>query len=231
MKKILLFGGGGVHDHKGCCDVLSGHLRQLDVQFDRLAEDYDAFTEERIKEYDVLVLYHTGGELAVEQKRGLVEWCAAGGKILGVHGATDSFKTSPEYLAMIGGVLKAHPFFRKYIVGLNDGTHPAVAGIEGYSVKDWEKWPVFEFEVEDEQYLLDYDSRNTILASTLFRGRLWPVAWTNRWGKGSVFYLALGHNPATCENPFFRKIFASGLEWLRAGAPEPDPKENKFAIS
>ena len=191
--KVLLFGGGGVHDFKACCPVLKSYLQEIknfDIEY--VTEDCDVFTADRIKTYDLAVIYHTGGELTVAQKRGLVEWCADGGAFAGIHGAADSFKNSPEYLSMIGGVFKAHPFNRKYIVGINDEHHPAVQDIKGNIVKDWEKWPVFEYEVFDEQYLLDYDNRVTVLASTLFRGRLWPVSWSKDWGKGKVFYLASG---------------------------------------
>jgi type 1 glutamine amidotransferase len=231
MSEILLFGGGPVHDYKGCCDVLSTYLKEMKLDFDRVEEDYDIFCETNIKKYKIVILYHTGGELQIDQKRGFVEWCANGGCILGIHGTTDSFKDAPEYRAMIGGYLVAHPFFREYIVGLKDETHPAVSKIKGYSVKDWEKWPIFEFKVDDEQYLLNYDSRVTTLATTLFRGRQWPVAWTNKWGTGSVFYLALGHNPQACGNQFFKNMFESGLNWLISGASEPAPQENIFAIS
>jgi len=94
-----------------------------------------------------------------------------------------------------------------------------------------EKWPVFEFEVEDEQYLLDYDSRVTVLASTIFRGRQWPVVWTKPWGDGKVFYIALGHNPSACENKVFKKLFVGGVRWVLNPQPGPEPPTNKFAIS
>ena len=232
LKNVLLFGGGGCHDFKSCCPILEGYLGTIKtIKYDYVAEDYDVFTAKRIKQYDTVVIYHTGGQLNTEQKRGLVEWCAAGGGVVGIHGAADSFKNSPEYLAMLGGVFKAHPFSRKYIIGLNDEHHPAVKHIRGYAVEFWEKWPVFEFEVEDEQYLLDYDSRVTVLASTIFRGRQWPVVWTKPWGDGKVFYIALGHNPSACENKVFKKLFVGGVRWVLNPQPGPEPPTNKFAIS
>lgn len=230
-KKVLLFGGGGVHDFKACCPVLKGYLDEIDgIEAEYVAEDYDVFREERIKGYSAAVIYHTGKELDVKQKRGLVEWCAGGGGLAGIHGAADSFKSSPEYLSMLGGVFKAHPFFRKYIVSVNDETHPAVKNLRGYSVKDWEKWPVYEYEVEDEQYLTDYDPRNVILASTVFRGRLWPVAWVKGWGKGKVCYIALGHSEKACSNGFFMELFKGGIEWLLNAEEEPETAGSRFKI-
>ncbi|MFH0797350.1 MAG: ThuA domain-containing protein [Candidatus Omnitrophota bacterium] len=114
----------------------------------------------------ICVLYHTGGTLSVEQKRGIGEWVAGGKGFVGIHSAADSFRDSPEYIAMLGGVFTGHPFIREYLVSLKDTEHPVTKSIEGYTVKDWEKWPVYEYKVQDEQYLLDYDPRVHILATT-----------------------------------------------------------------
>lgn len=232
MKKILLLGGGGVHDYKSICPVLKKYLGEGgDLAVDYADQDYDALRAERLAPYDAAVIYHTGGELALEPKRGLVEWVASGRGLVGIHGAADSFRNSPEYLAMVGGFFRAHPFYREYLVSLADNEHPVTKGIEGYVVKDWEKWPVYEYKVKDEQYLLDYDSRAQVLATTVFRGRVWPVAWSQWWGQGKVFYLALGHDLAACQNAFFQKIFVNGVRWVAEPEPPPSQKDPRFAIS
>ncbi|MDD5706492.1 MAG: ThuA domain-containing protein [Kiritimatiellae bacterium] len=231
-RRVLLFGGGGCHDFKVCCPVLKGYLEgEPGLSVDYAAEDYDVFTAERIAPYDLIVMYHTGGQLSVPQRRGLVEAVAAGKSFVGVHAAADSFSEAPDYRAMVGGYFRAHPFMRDYIVSLTNEKHPVTAGIAGYSVEHWEKWPVFEYRVHDEQYLLDYDNRVELLAVTTFRGRLWPVSWVKPWGKGKVFYLALGHDVEACRNPFFRQMFMGGVRWAVAPAPYAAPATTRFAIS
>jgi uncharacterized protein len=235
-KRVLLFGGGGVHDFKAICPVLKEYLEAINgITVDYVVEDYSVFHAERIKDYDLAVVYHTGGELKPEPARGLVEWVSSGKGFVGIHSAADSFKNSPEYISMLGGVFKGHPPYREYIVGLTDIKHPVTADIEGYKVKDWEKWPVLEFKVSDEQYLLDYDPRVHILAVATYsgiwpydlsHGVQWPVAWVKRWGKGRVFYLALGHNYDACKNPFFKKIFINGSSWALTQEPE-EVKDSK----
>jgi type 1 glutamine amidotransferase len=103
--------------------------------------------------------------------------------------------------------------------------------IEGFSIKYWEKWPVYEYRVHDEQYLLEVDERMDLLAVTLFRGRLWPVSWVRPWGQGRVFYTALGHDDKACRNPFFRDLFVGGAKWAAEGKPYDRPKPGRFAIS
>ena len=232
MSKCLLFGGGGCHDYRSICPVLKEYLAGVDgLAVDYVAEDFDALRAERLAPYDSIVLYYTGGELPLEAKRGLVEGVAAGKGFVGVHAATCCFEKSPEYLAMVGGVFRAHPFIRDYLVSLTPTAHPVTAGIAGYTVKDWEKWPVFEFPVKDEQYLIDGDSRNLLLATTVFRGVTWPVAWVKAWGKGKVFYLALGHDLEACRNLFFRQMLVNGVRWASDPAAElPGYDKTRFAI-
>ncbi len=229
-KRVLLFGGGGVHDHKTICPVLKGYLECDDrYVIDHVTEDYDVLLASRLEGYDLLVMYHTGKTLTTEQASGMTGAVAAGMGFVGIHGAADSFKTSPEYIAMIGGVFKGHPFTRDYLISLCDPTfgivavhdHPILEKFEGYVVKDWEKWPVFEYMVTDEQYLLDYDPRNRILATALFKGVAQPVAWARQWGKGRVFYSAVGHHLQAIESYFFTTIFKGGAAW----ATRPDEEE------
>ena len=216
-RKVLLFGGGRVaHDFRAICPLLEEYLNEnSSFAVDYVAEDHDAFLAERLAPYDLIVLYHTVGELSVEQKRGLVEWVASGKGFVGVHAATTSFRDSPEYLAMLGGLFKRHPVMREYIVSLADTSHPVTAGIEGHTMpEDYEKkYPVYEYKVCDEQYLLDYDPRVHVLAATIYEGKACPVAWVKDWAQGRVFYLALGHDIEACRNEFFRKIFVNGTIW------------------
>ncbi|MFH0962926.1 MAG: ThuA domain-containing protein [Planctomycetota bacterium] len=230
-RKVLLFGGGAVHDWRKACPILRRYLVAIDgFAVDYVKEDYDVFLAERIAHYDLAVLYHTCGELTSARKTGLLEWLAGGKGLVGVHGAADSFTASPDYVAMIGGVFRAHPFLREYVVSLADTKHPVTRGIEGRVVKHWEKWPVYEYPVVDEQYLVDYDPRIHVLASAIFRGKAWPVAWTKGWGKGKVFYLALGHNPQACRSSFFRDLLIGGAVWAADGKRYAEPPTKAFAI-
>ena len=132
---------------------------------------------------------------------------------------------------MVGGYFRAHPFIRNYIVSLTDNTHPVCKYAKGFTVKDWEKWPVYEYPVTDEQYLLDHDNRVLMLATTVFRNKLWPVSWVKPWGTGKVFYLALGHNVEACQNPFFKDMFTGGVEWAVDPTPDKVEPDSRFAIS
>jgi len=50
-----------------------------------------------------------------------------------------------------------------------------------------------------------------------------PAIWTKPWGKGKVFYLALGHDVKACQQDMFKKLLLRGSLWA-AGRPVVDPK-------
>jgi len=221
--KTLLVGGGGtrVHDFKAICAEVQKILAK-DGRFrvDYVEEDLDAFRASRIRPYELCILYYTGGKLTTPQKNGLLEWLARGNGFVGIHSATVSFERNPEYVAMLGSKFVGHPFVRDYTVSLADEDHPITRDIKGYTVKDWEEFPVFEYTVHDEQYVLDYDPRVHLLATAVYKGVSRPVAYVKSWGEGRVFYLALGHDAQAARNPFFREILARGAFWAARGEPQ-----------
>jgi hypothetical protein len=199
--KTLLFMGGQIHDWKGCGEAIAQVLAQdEDFQVTRAEGDLSALRADRIAPYDLVVFYYTVGEISDEQKNGLLNHIASGKGYAGVHSAADSFRDCPEYKAMVGGHFVTHPHFREYQVSVVDPEHPITKELT-------------EFNVTDEQYIVDYDPRVHVLCSALWKGQAMPVAWTKPWGKGKVFYLALGHNADACGHEMFRLLLARGAKW------------------
>lgn len=229
--RVLLFGRGS-HQWQTSCPILRRYLRTIPgFDVDYVQEDLDVFVPERIAPYRLIVMFNTGGQLTLEQKRGLVEGVASGKGFVGCHGAADSFKDSPEYIALLGGVFRRHPATRNFMVSLTDNRHPVTRNLTGYTVKHWEPWPIFEYTVNDEQYLVDYDPRVHVLAATLFRGQPWPVAWVKPWGAGKVFYTILGHHPEAVSGAFFRTMFIDAARWAASRARYKVPKTKRYDIA
>ena len=199
--KTLLFAGGTIHDWQGCGDAMEACLKECDC-FDltRVDDDLSALEAPNLDPYDLIVFYYTVGEISDAQKNGLLNWVASGKGYAGAHSAADSFRGCPEYRAMVGGHFVTHPHFRQYQVSVVDSEHPITKGL-------------VEFMVEDEQYILDWDKRNHVLASALYQGEAMPVAWTKSWGQGRLFYLALGHNADACRHEMFKLLLQRGAQW------------------
>ncbi|MBT5873323.1 MAG: ThuA domain-containing protein [Candidatus Latescibacteria bacterium] len=197
----LVFAGGQIHDYKSTGPAIMNALSECkDLTLTYVEEDLDVLISPNLDQYDLIVFYYTVGEISDAQKNGLLNWVASGKGYAGVHSAADSFRTCPEYRAMVGGHFVTHPHYRDYQVSVIDQEHAITEGLT-------------EFTVTDEQYILDYDPRNQVLCSALYNGRAVPVAWTKSWGEGRVFYLALGHDGKACEHENFRSILQRGATW------------------
>ena len=203
--KTLVFAGGAIHDGKGCGQAIMEALSERE-EFDLtyVEEDLDALIAPKLDPYDLIVFYYTVGEITDAQRDGLSNFVRSGNGYVGIHSAADSFRDDPAYRAMVGGHFITHPRYRQYQVSVVDGEHPITEGMD-------------EFIVTDEQYITDYDPRVHVLASALWKGKAMPVAWTKPWGKGRLFYLALGHNPESCRDANFKLLLQRGAIW--AGTP------------
>jgi len=197
--QTLLYAGGEIHDAKGCGDALQEAL-DADGRFAVTRVDNDLDCLLRLDPFDVLVFYHTIGTITDAQLAGLLRFVEGGKGTVGVHSAADSFRDCPAYRAFVGGHFLTHPRYRPYQVSVTDVPHPITEGIE-------------EFQVTDEQYITSYDPRVTILATALYKGVAYPVLWVKPWGKGRLFYNALGHDPAACRADAFRTLLTRGAAW------------------
>ncbi len=199
--KTLVFAGGEIHDYKGCGKAAMEALSETgDFDLTLVENDLSVLVSPKLDPYDLIVFYYTVGSITDEQKNGLLNYVASGKGYVGFHSAADSFRDCPEYRAMVGGYFITHPAYRQYQVSIVDSEHPITKGL-------------VEFFVTDEQYILDYDPRVHVLASALWKGKAMPVAWTKPWGKGRVFYLALGHNPESARDPNFKLLLQRGALW------------------
>lgn len=214
--KTLVFAGGQIHNFKGC----GAELKRIMAADDRFAvtyveDDLNVFAGNGLAPYELLVFYYTVGQLSEAQKAGLLNWVAAGKGYVGIHSAADSFRGCPEYRAMVGGHFVTHPRYRDYQVTITDPEHPIMKGLVDVQPA--------EFMVKDEMYVTSFDARNRILAQALWGAGTVPVAWVKDWGQGRVFWLALGHDPAACQQAIFAKLLVRGALW--AATPPPPPQK------
>ena len=129
------------------------------------------------------------GTLIPEGSAALRKAVLNGVGLAGWHGGMcDAFREDTEYQFMTGGQWVAHPGnvidYRVEITGHD----PIVDGIG-------------DFDMHSEQYYMQVDPGNEVLAVTRFNGAVcpWidgtvmPLVWKRRYGKGKVFYSSLGH--------------------------------------
>lgn len=211
MKKALIvWGGWDGHTPKEAAELVSSELRakkwSVRVE-DNLAPLADI---EGLKKLDIIIPIWTMGTLSAEQTKGLCAAVSNGVGLGGFHGgAGDAFRGNIEYEWMVGGIFVGHPHVGKYELELTEEKSPITRGLKK------------KFEYVSEQYYMLVDPGNRVLATTLYKheGRKvrMPVVWTKTFGKGRVFYSALGHTASELKNnPDVLAMTIRGFSWAAA---------------
>ena len=173
-------------------------------------EDLSTIGRSGLAAFDVLFFAMTSGELALtaDQKAAMLEFVSSGKGFLGAHSATDTLYEWADYGALVGAYFREHPWTQQASVIVVDGSHPATAGLgdrfslveEFYAFRENPRPPV--------QVLLRLDA-----ASVGATGD-YPLAWSQSYGSGRVYYNALGHFPETWRDSRFLQQIGGAIRWL-----------------
>jgi type 1 glutamine amidotransferase len=206
---LIVWGGWPGHEPEASAEAVAGFLGQDGFAVD-VASDYARLGDDRIGEYDLVVPIITNDEIDRDIVRRLSDAVRAGTGLGGHHAAmATSFRSVVEFHFLCGVQWVAHPGniidFRVNVTRPDD---PVVAGVA-------------DFDYCSEQYYLHYDPSIEILATTTFsgehdevtRGVVMPVVFKRRFGKGRIFYSALGHVPAELAHPAAQTMLRRGLSW------------------
>ena len=175
-----------------------------------LSEDVAALDAVRLAQHDVLFFALTSGELPFTeaQKTAILAFVQNGGGFLGAHSATDTLYQWPEYGALVGAYFKEHPWTQSASVVVEDGLHPAAAGLGS------------RFTIEEEFYTFQDNPRPRVHvllsldAASVGAAGDFPLAWAQTVGAGRSYYNALGHFSATWNDPRFQSQILGAIRWV-----------------
>jgi hypothetical protein len=184
-------------------------------------------------DYFDAVLFFTNGELDLsdQQKRDLLAFVAKDGKgFIGIHTATATAYGWPEYGEMIGGYFDNHPWM------VADGRviveRPDFPGMAGYAAQSSLRDEFYQMKApysrDQVDVLMRLDPATVDLKAPMVHrtDADFPLAWIKSYGKGRVFYSALGHTDESWDDPRMRDMLRSGILWAMGGAglaPNPHP--------
>ena len=223
-KALFVWGGWEGHEPRQCVDIFAPWLKEqgFDIEISNTLDSY--LDAANLKSLDLIVQAVTQATITPEQENGLLDAVRDGVGIAGWHGGlADSFRSSVNYEYMIGGQWVAHPGgVIDYEVNITDPKDPITAGLS-------------DFKMHSEQYYMQVDPNNKVLATTTFSGRhdrwikgvVMPVVWKKPFGKGRVFYTSLGHVAADFNVPQAREIVKRGMLWAARAMNEKEPPEKK----
>lgn len=211
MKRALIFRGGWEgHEPVQTSDLVAGELRKRGMEVEIFEQQECLLQPDLETKYDLVIPVWTMGTLIPEGSAALRKAVLNGVGLAGWHGGMcDAFREDTEYQFMTGGQWVAHPGnvidYRVEITGHD----PIVDGIG-------------DFDMHSEQYYMQVDPGNEVLAVTRFNGAIcpWidgtvmPVVWKRRYGKGKVFYSSLGHVAEDFRrSPQILEIMVRGALW------------------
>lgn len=208
-KALIFWGGWDGHTPDRSAEVVRG---MLDAQ--GFAVEVHAGTAvlaaADLTAFDLIVPMVTMSTIEKPELEALTRAVRDGTGLAGFHGTMgDSFRNETEYQFMVGGQWVSHPGnIIDYTIQVTRPDDPVMQGIG-------------DFAYRSEQYYMHVDPSNEVLATTTFTGAhldfidgvTMPVVWKKRYGKGRVFYSALGHTADEFAVPEMRTIFERGALW------------------
>lgn len=143
---------------------------------------------EGLKQYDAIIFNNTTGDLPLPDREAFLAWIKSGKGFVGMHAATDTFPGFPAYIEMIGGQFRTHGPQVQVDILNQDKECPSCRHLPG-------TWTVFDeiyqfknFERSRVHGVLSLDKHPNDKTPGDY-----PIAWRRDYGKGRVFYTALGH--------------------------------------
>jgi type 1 glutamine amidotransferase len=206
---LIVWGGWEGHTPERSAMVIKGLLEAHEFSV-RVENSTTAFADPAIAKLNLIVPMITMSTIAKEEVENLCAAVRGGVGLAGMHGQMgDSFRNETEYQFMVGGQWVAHPGnIIDYRVNISKPDDAIVKGIG-------------DFDYRSEQYYMHVDPANEVLATTTFvaehapwvKGVVMPVVWKKLYGKGRVFYSALGHTADEFNVPQMKTIMERGLLW------------------
>jgi type 1 glutamine amidotransferase len=211
---LIVWGGWDGHQPKQVAEIFQRVLKQDGFQVE-MSNTLDAFKNVgNMTDLSLIVPVWTMDKLSNEQGEQVFKAVRERGVgVAGCHGGMcDAFRENTEWQFMTGGQWVSHPG--------NDGTKYRVKVLKtGNEITQG----IEDFDVSSEQYYMHVDPAVRVLATTevpvadgphVPNGRVdMPVVWTKYWGKGRVFYNALGHSPKIVESEPNLTLMRRGFAW------------------
>jgi type 1 glutamine amidotransferase len=231
-RKILVYSHCGGFNHAPAIErgkiVLAMMGEKTGAYTTVVSDDLSNFEPDKLKQFDLVVLNNTTGELfetkgpdgkpdTAKLRESFMSWVKGGGAVFGIHAATDCSYKWQEFGEMMGGWFSGHPWNEKVGVRNDDPTNPINAAFDGkgFEIAD-EIYTVSKGDIysrEKQRVLLSIDPAKT---DTKKAGRAdgdVAVSWIKPCGKGRVFYCSLGHRNEIFSAPAILGHYLAGMQW------------------
>src|SRR3954471_15748145 len=185
-----------------------------------ITQDGAEVAREKLARYRAVVFFTAINPPSVDVD-GLVAWVRDGGAFVGIHSTANTYQGHPEFCDMLGARYDRRPWRTgqhpqtKVRVKGEDRAHPATRHFgESFELAD-DIYQFKDFDRSKARLLMSLDPASLDLDNPKFnrRDRDFPVSWAKEFGKGRVFYTALGDWEPTWKEPRYRMHLIGGIRW------------------
>ena len=233
--RTLIFSGQNNHGWRTTTPYLENLLAGSGRFEVRVEEEPAGVTAATLAHYDLIVVDYQGPRWGDATERAVADFVRSGKGLVAVHGSSYAFSgldiLGPghvrtgrterpwlEWAGMLGGTWAGNPpssFHAPrhlFTVKFTDRSHPIARGLgSGFQTLD-ELYHGMHFLPAAHLIATAYD--DPAIGGT---GKDEPVLLTVNYGKGQVFYTALGHEVPAMQEPGFAITFVRGAEWAATG--------------
>ena len=212
-KALITWGGWMGHEPDRVAALLAGDLRAEGFEV-QVTDTLDCLDDKAaLADLSLIVPIWTMSTVDPERTKNVAAAVEGGVGLAGCHGGMcDAFRNDVLWQFMTGAQWVAHPGNDgvEYRVRITDPTNPLVAGIG-------------DFDVRTEQYYLHVDPAVKVHAVCDFptvdgphaaNGPVsMPIGFTKMWGRGRVYYNALGHQANVIDHGPAHEMIRRGMLW------------------
>ena len=191
------------------------------------SNDLDNFKYDRLRNFHAVFLNNAVGQIFVdpEIRAGLSRFVREGGGLAGYHGTSHASMDWVEFGEMIGAVEGSHREPTEIAtVKIDDPASPLVAAFGGTSFVHQDEFYRFvepPLSRDKVHVLMSMDIEKTDLHQGRGCGRPcvradsdYALSWIHNYGKGRVFFTALGHTPAFFASANLSDFFFRGIQFV-----------------
>ena len=165
----------------------------------------------------IFFMGHREIDIDADQKAALLKFVHDDGKgFVAAHVGSTAFMSWPEFGEMLGGRFDTHPWgVTEANVILEDPTFPGMKFFAPVFNMREEFYQISNFSAEKSRILMRLDTSKLDMKAQGVQAADAPYAltWAKMYGKGRVFYSALGHDAATWDNPDIERMYFEAIKW------------------
>jgi type 1 glutamine amidotransferase len=219
--KVLVYtknGKGYIHDNiANSVQAIQALGKQYGFTVDS-SEDPAKFTDENLKQYDVLVFSNTNNDVfdTDAQRVALMRYIQAGGNFVGLHSACGTERSWRWFKNLLGGTFFWHEPGQSFTVNVLDSKNPSLAHLKQTWNREKDEF-YFLKEMSVNLHVLAVNDHTTIekpagKALDTF-GTVFPSVWWHEYDGGRAFYTSIGHEKDDYLKDDLRKHILGGIEW------------------